>query len=250
MLRTSAEELLAVGRLSTRMFHWLFAGKIGQRLADGSECPDASWPPTTTADVTSAASNAIRRIAERLPGAGAPPFGLTSFTSGYQRSSQFGPPTGGVESGTATAGARRRGQRGRLPTRHETWCARSFSPAHAAGRAPGIRSAARGGPGAAGAGRHPGRRARGRRGHTGRPRRRGARHGPRSGVAEQALQVERVVHRVCAPVVVEVGEHLGALAPAADARGPFLQLARGVVPVAAAVPVVKAHEGPARRHLI
>jgi hypothetical protein len=57
------EELLVAGRLSTRMFHWLFAGKIGQRFADGSECPDANWLPTTAADVTSAASNAILRIA-------------------------------------------------------------------------------------------------------------------------------------------------------------------------------------------
>ena len=36
MLRTNVSESLASGSLSTGRFHWLFAGKTGQRDADGN----------------------------------------------------------------------------------------------------------------------------------------------------------------------------------------------------------------------
>src|SRR5436190_11777788 len=95
MVRTSVDELPATGRLSTRAFHWLFAGKIGQRLADGSECPEANWLPTTAADVTSAASTAIRRIVDRLLPVTVDPFWFNLLHLGVSAVLQFGPPRGG-----------------------------------------------------------------------------------------------------------------------------------------------------------
>ena len=61
------------------------------------------------------------------------------------------------------------------------------------------------------------------------------------------LQRKRVADRVAVPVVVEVGEDLDLRAPGRDPRRQLLELAGGVVAVAAARAVVEAHEGPVRR---
>src|SRR5215203_1821393 len=72
----------------------------------------------------------------------------------------------------------------------------------------------------------------------------------RSRSGEVALEPQGVVHREALPVVVEVGEDLGVLAPGADPLAPLLELALGVVAVPAPAAVVEAHEGPVRRQLV
>src|SRR6266516_275242 len=59
-----------------------------------------------------------------------------------------------------------------------------------------------------------------------------------------------VSHRVRLPVVVEVGVHLDAGAPARDPPLPLLELALGVVAAAPATSVVETDVGPIRGQLV
>src|SRR5688572_5875246 len=63
-------------------------------------------------------------------------------------------------------------------------------------------------------------------------------------------QPARVVGREGLPVVVEVGEDLGAPAPRGDPALPHVQLAPRVVPAPSTPPPVHADEGPVGRHLV
>src|SRR5579862_5595013 len=62
MLAISRAELWATGRLSTRWFQGLSAGKIGQLGAPGSACADTSPGTSRAAETAAAASGAISRL--------------------------------------------------------------------------------------------------------------------------------------------------------------------------------------------
>src|ERR671919_2146304 len=61
---------------------------------------------------------------------------------------------------------------------------------------------------------------------------------------------EPVLDGISLPVVVEVGENVNPPAPLGDPARPGLELALGVVTVAAAAPVVEADERPVGRELV